>query len=73
MLVDPEMADFVVRALTRHRRARVLSARRDVVYGNATDILTSGMEEPFLSTNINNVASTTPFAGFADHRNNATH
>ena len=65
-LIDPDVADVVVRALTRHTRARVLSAPRLVVYDNATGVLTSVEEEPFLSTNINNVASTTAFAGFAE-------
>lgn len=65
-LVDPDVADVVVRALTRHRCARVLSAPRLVVYDNATGLLTSVNEEPFVSTNINNVASTTAFAGFAE-------
>lgn len=65
-LVDPEVADVVVRALTRHRRARVLSAPKILVNDNATGVLTSVAEVPFTSVNASQTVATTSFAGFAD-------
>jgi general secretion pathway protein D len=65
-LVDPETADVVLRALARHRRARVLSAPKILVNDNATGLLTSVAEVPFASINANNTVSTTSFAGFAE-------
>jgi len=65
-LVDPEVADVVVRALTRHRRARVLSAPKILVNDNAQGVLTSVAEVPFTSVNASQTVATTSFAGFAD-------
>ncbi len=65
-LVDPEVADVVVRALTRHQRARVLSAPKILVNDNATGVLTSVAEVPFTSVNASQTVATTSFAGFAD-------
>lgn len=65
-LVDPDVADVVVRALTNHRRARVLSMPRVLVNDNATGYLTSVQEQPFTSVNASNVVATTSFAGFAE-------
>lgn len=65
-LVDPDVADAVVRALTEHDRARVISSPRLLVNDNAQGVLTSVQEEPFTSVNVNNVASSTSFAGFAE-------
>lgn len=65
-LVDPDVADVVVRALTTCKRARVLSAPRVLVNDNETGLLTSVREEPFVSVNASNVVATTSFAGFAE-------
>jgi type II secretory pathway component GspD/PulD (secretin) len=65
-LVDPDVADVVVRALTAHGRARVVSAPRVLVNDNATGILTSVQEVPFTSVNASNTVATTSFAGFAE-------
>ncbi len=65
-LVDPETADVVVRALTNHRRARVLSAPRILVNDNAEGQLTSVLEVPFTSVNASQTVATTSFAGFAE-------
>jgi general secretion pathway protein D len=65
-LVDPSVADVVVRALTNHRRARVLSAPKILVNDNATGVLTSVAEVPFTSVNASQTVATTSFAGFAD-------
>lgn len=65
-LVDPDTADVVVRALTTHRRARVLSAPRILVNDNAEGQLTSVLEVPFTSVNASQTVATTSFAGFAE-------
>lgn len=64
-LVDPSTADVVVRALSTHRRARVLSAPRILVNDNAEGELTSVLEVPFTSVNASQTVATTSFAGFA--------
>ncbi len=64
-LVDPEVADVVVRALARHRRARVLSAPRILVNDNATGLVSSVAEVPFASINAGNTVSTNSLGGFA--------
>jgi len=64
-LVDPSTADFVVRALTNHRRARVLSAPKLLVDDNAEGTLESVSEVPFTSVNASQTVATTSFAGFA--------
>ncbi|MEM9703203.1 MAG: type II and III secretion system protein, partial [Planctomycetota bacterium] len=65
-LVDPEVADVVLRAFTTHSRSRVVSSPRVLVDDNATGLLTSVTEVPFTSVNASQVVATTSFAGFAD-------
>lgn len=65
-LVDPSTADVVVRALSSHRRARVLSSPRILVNDNAQGELTSVIEVPFTSVNASQTVATTSFAGFAE-------
>ena len=65
-LVDPDVADVIVRALVNHRRSRVVSAPRILVNDNALGVLTSVEEVPFSSVNASNVVATTSFAGFAE-------
>lgn len=65
-LVDPNVADAVLRAVTSHSRARVVSAPRILVNDNATGQLTSVSEVPFTSINASQTVATTSFAGFAD-------
>lgn len=64
-LIDPDTADVVLRALARHRRARVITAPRILVNDNATGLLSSVAEVPFQNANIGNTISTTSFGGFA--------
>ncbi|MCA9211835.1 MAG: hypothetical protein KDB27_02125 [Planctomycetales bacterium] len=64
-LVDPDVADVVVRALTTHNRSRVTSAPRVLVNDNAEGQLTSVAEVPFNSINASDTVATTSFAGFA--------
>jgi len=65
-LVDPDTADVVLRALTSHRRARVVTAPRILVSDNATGQLSSVAEVPFTSVNASQTVATTSFAGFAE-------
>jgi general secretion pathway protein D len=65
-LVDPLGADVVLRALTRHRRARVHSAPQLLVNDNAKGTLSSVAEVPFTSVNASQTVATTSFAGFAE-------
>ncbi len=64
-LVDPDIADVVLRALATHKRSRVIAAPRILVNDNATGLLSSVAEVPFTSINAANTVSTTSFAGFA--------
>lgn len=65
-LVDPDVADAVLRAVSSHSRARVISAPRILVNDNATGQLTSVSEVPFTSINASQTVATTSFAGFAE-------
>jgi type II secretory pathway component GspD/PulD (secretin) len=65
-LVDPDVADVVLRALTDHHRSRVTSAPRILVNDNAEGELSSVAEVPFTSLNASNTVATTSFAGFAE-------
>ncbi|WP_197453662.1 secretin N-terminal domain-containing protein [Caulifigura coniformis] len=65
-LVDPDIADVVLRAFSQHRRAKVISAPRVLVNDNATGLLTSVSEIPFTSVNASQTVATTSFAGFAE-------
>jgi general secretion pathway protein D len=65
-LVDPDVADAVLRALAQHRRSRVVSAPRILVNDNAEGQLSSVAEVPFTSVNASNTVATTSFAGFAE-------
>ena len=65
-IVDPDVADVVLRALTTHDRSRVTSSPRVVVNDNATGQLTSVSEVPFTSVNASQTVATTSFAGFAE-------
>ena len=65
-LVDPDVADAVIRALASHRRARILSAPRVLVNDNAEGVLASVAEVPFTSVNASQTVATTSFAGFAE-------
>ncbi|MCA9214181.1 MAG: hypothetical protein KDB27_14015 [Planctomycetales bacterium] len=65
-IVDADIADVVLRAVTSHRRSRVLAAPRLVVNDNATGQLSSVSEVPFTSVNASQTVATTSFAGFAE-------
>jgi general secretion pathway protein D len=65
-LVNPEVGDAILRALSSHKRARVMSAPRVLVNDNATGTLASVQEVPFTSVNASNTVATTSFAGFAE-------
>lgn len=62
-LVDPDVADVVVRALSAHRRARVLAAPKILVNDNSTGKLESVSSIPFSSVNASQTVSTTSLGG----------
>ena len=64
-LVDPEVADMVLRAFTKHRRAKVVSCPRVLVADNVEGNLSSTTEIPFTSVNASQTVATTSFAGYA--------
>lgn len=65
-LVNPDVADAVLRALATHTRARVMSSPRVLVKDNETGTLASVAEVPFTSVNASQTVATTSFAGFAE-------
>lgn len=65
-LVDPDSADAVLRALSAHTKAKILSSPRVLVNDNAQGTLSSVSEVPFTSVNASNTVATTSFAGFAE-------
>jgi general secretion pathway protein D len=65
-LIDADDADAVLRALSTHRKAKVISSPRVLVNDNATGTLASVTEVPFTSVNASNTVATTSFAGFAE-------
>lgn len=64
-LVNPDVADVVLRAFTKHKRAKVVSSPQVLVSDNAKGVLSSVSEVPFTSVNASQTVSTTSFAGFA--------
>ena len=62
-LIDPDVADMVVRALAGHSRARVLAAPNILVNDNSTGKLESVTSVPFSSINASQTVSTTSLGG----------
>jgi general secretion pathway protein D len=62
-MVNPDVADIVVKALTTHSRARVLAAPRILVNDNSTGQLESVTSIPFESVNASQTVSTTSLGG----------
>ena len=62
-LVDPDVADVVVQALSSHTRARVLAAPKILVNDNATGKLESVVSVPFTSVNASDTVATTSLGG----------
>ena len=65
-LINSDIADIVLRALSTDMRSRVVSAPRILVNDNATGTLSSVAEEPFTSVNASDTVATTSFAGFVE-------
>jgi general secretion pathway protein D len=65
-LVSPEEGDAILRALSGHRKAKLVSSPRVLVNDNATGTLASVQEVPFTSVNASSTVATTSFAGFAE-------
>ena len=51
VVVDPDVADVIVQALSEHRRGRVLSSPKILVNDNQTGVLNSVSSVPFEATN----------------------
>jgi len=64
-VIDPNSAEAVLKSLSSHSRAKVLSAPRILVNDNATGVLSSVSEVPYTSVNASQTVATTSFAGFA--------
>ncbi|TWU62884.1 putative type II secretion system protein D precursor [Crateriforma conspicua] len=62
-LIDPEVADVVVRALAQHERSRVLAAPKILVNDNSTGTLESVVSVPFASVNASDTVATTSLGG----------
>ncbi len=62
-LIDPEVADVVVRALAQHDRSRVLAAPKILVNDNSTGTLESVVSVPFASINASETVATTSLGG----------
>ena len=65
VLLAPDVLNMVVQALQTHSRSRVLAAPKVLMNDNATGVLASVAEQPFVSINATNTVSTTSFAGYA--------
>jgi type II secretory pathway component GspD/PulD (secretin) len=63
-LVGSDVANVIIRALSTHTRAKVVSAPKLLVNDNATGTLSSVEEEPYTSVNASETVSTTSFGGF---------
>ncbi len=62
-VVNPDVADAVIRALATHQRARVASSPEILVNDNQTAELESKVSIPFQSVNASNTVSTTSVGG----------
>lgn len=65
IVLSPDWANVVVRALAGSGRSEVLSAPRVLVNDNATASLASVSEAPYTSINASDTVATTSFAGYA--------
>jgi general secretion pathway protein D len=65
-LVNPETGDAILRALSGHKKAKVVSSPRVLVNDNGTGSLASVQEVPFTSVNASSTVATTSFGGFAE-------
>ena len=62
-LVNPSVADVVVRALASHTRAKVLASPKILVNDNTAGTLENVLSVPFASVNASNTVSTTSVGG----------
>ena len=63
VLIDPEVADVIVQALSTHTRGRVLASPKILVNDNQTGTLESVASVPFLSINTINTISSQSLGG----------
>jgi len=62
-LIDPEVADVIVRALSAHTRAKVVASPRILVNENAEGVIESVVSVPFQSVNASNTVASTSLGG----------
>jgi general secretion pathway protein D len=63
VLLDPEVADVIVQALSQHTRGRVLASPQILVNDNQTGTLESVASQPFSSVNATATVGTTSLGG----------
>ncbi|MCZ6837602.1 MAG: hypothetical protein O7G85_17655 [Planctomycetota bacterium] len=63
-IIQPDIADVIIRAIASNGRASVTSAPRLLINDNASGSLNSVVDAPTTSINSSNTVSTTSFAGF---------
>lgn len=63
VLIDPEVADVIVQALSSHTRSRVLASPKILVNDNQTGVLSSVASVPFQSVNASDTVATTSLGG----------
>lgn len=63
VLIDPDVADAIVQALSAHTRSRVLASPKILVNDNQTGTLESVASVPFASVNASQTVSTTSLGG----------
>ncbi len=63
VLLDPDVADVIVKAISSHSRGRVLASPKILVNDNQTGVLESVATQPFSSANASNTVSTTSLGG----------
>ena len=66
VLIDPDVADVIVRALATHTRGRVLASPKILVNDNQNGVLESTVSVPFRSINTINTISTESLGGTQD-------
>ena len=63
ILVDPEVADVIVQALSTHQRGRIVASPKILVNDNQTGTLESISSVPFQSVNASDTVATTSLGG----------
>lgn len=65
-VLSADIADIVIKALKADSRARVVSEPKVLVNDNATGVINSVSEQPYVSVNASDTVATTSFGGFVE-------